>query len=356
MRRLKVRNLFILFLLLLGSILITFGLLWCYYTGSVDKNSELLTIKIESGTNSGEIALLLEENNLIKNKNFFKFYLRLNKINNLKAGTYQLASSMKLKEIIAILQKGNNYNANEIQITFKEGANMREIATVIAENTDNTYNEVLDLVKDKDYLRTLIDKYWFIEEDILNNKIYYALEGYLFPNTYRFSSKSVTVEEIFDKLLSQMEIELKDNRSDIENSKYSIHEILTLASVIEKEGKVNDFPNISSVFHNRLNKGKKLESCATTYYGMGLDFNSIGIANSEMIMNNNPYNTYKIAKLPVGPISSVSAKAIKAAIKPNDNKYLYFLSDKEGKTYFFNTYKEHQQKQQELIKAGKWYR
>ena len=178
----------------------------------------------------------------------------------------------------------------------------------------------------------------------------------MFPNTYRFKSKSVTVEEIFNKLLSQMETELKWYREDIENSKYSFHEILTLASVIEKEGKVDDFKNISSVFHNRLNKGMKLESCATTYYGMGLDFNSVGIANSEMIANNNPYNTYKIAKLPIGPISSVSKKALQAAIEPNNNKYLYFLSDKDGKTYFFNTYKEHQKKQQELIKAGKWYR
>ena len=356
MRRLKVRNLFILLLLLLVGFLITLLLLWHYYTGSVSKNSELLTIRIEPGTNSGEIANLLEGNDLIKSKNFFKLYLKIKEINNLKAGTYQLASSMDLEEIIKILQKGNNYNADEIQITFKEGANMREIATLIAEHTDNTYSEVMDLVKDKEYLKEVIDKYWFVEEDILNSKLYYSLEGYLFPNTYRFKSKSVTVEEIFNKLLSQMETELKWYREDIENSKYSFHEILTLASVIEKEGKVDDFKNISSVFHNRLNKGMKLESCATTYYGMGLDFNSVGIANSEMIANNNPYNTYKIAKLPIGPISSVSKKALQAAIEPNNNKYLYFLSDKDGKTYFFNTYKEHQKKQQELIKAGKWYR
>lgn len=358
MKRIKIRNIIIILLLLLGSFLITLGLLWFYYIGRVSSDSKVKIIEIASGSSNSQIGTILEENDLIKNETFFKIYLKLNKINNLKAGTYELSSNMKLQEIVEILQEGNNYNPNEISITFKEGLNMREIASIIADNTNNTYDEVMTLVKDEDYLQTLIDEYWFITKDILNSKIYYSLEGYLFPETYRFTSKDVTVREILKKMLDQMAIELAvmGARDSIENSKFTIHEILTLASVIEKEGKANDFNNISAVFHNRLEANMKLESCATTFYGMGLDFNATGIANSEMIANNNPYNTYKVKKLPVGPIATPSKKAILAAIKPNDNNYLYFLSDSSGKTYFFKTYAEHQRKKQQLEKEGKWDR
>ena len=353
-KRIKVKNIIIILLLLMGSVLVTTGLLWIHYTGKVSNNSELITVEIKgSGVQIGKI---LEENELIKSANFFKLYLKINQINDLKAGTYQLSSNMKLAKIVEMLQEGNNYNANEITITFKEGLNMRELATVIADNTNNTYDDIMNLLKDKDYLKELIDEYWFLEDDILNKKIYYPLEGYLFPETYRFKNKDVSVKEIFSKLLNQMDIELTKNRVLIEESKYSIHEILTLASVIEKEGKENDFVNVSTVFHNRLKIGQKLESCATTFYGMGLDFNATGIANSQMIANNNPYNTYKIKSLPVGPIACVSRKAIEAALKPSEEKYLYFLSDSKGKTYFFNTYKEHQNKQKQLQQAGLWDR
>lgn len=356
-KKIKIKNIIIILLLLLGSTLITTGLLWIHYTGKVSNNKSLKTIVIEPGTNSSKIGNILEENGLIKSTNFFKIYLKINKIYNLKAGTYELSCNMTLKQITDILQKGNNYNANEITITFKEGLNIREIANVIEENTNNTYDDVLDLVKDKTYLKELIDEYWFINEDILNNKLYYSLEGYLFPETYRFSSKDVSVKEIFDKLIKQMGIVLEEYKDEIENSKYSVHELLTLASVVEKEGKKDDFINIATVFHNRLNKKMKLESCATTYYGMKLEFNETGIANSEMIANKNSYNTYQVSKLPIGPISTISKAAIEATIKPKkDKKYLYFLSDNEGKTYFFNTYQEHQNKQQQLINAGKWYR
>ena len=117
--------------------------------------------------------------------------------------------------------------------------------------------------------------------------------------------------------------------------------LLTLASVIEKEGKIVDFKKISSAFHNRLEINKPLESCATTFYGMGMDFNEVGIATPEMTSSNNPYNTYKIVGLPIGPISIPGKNAIEAAINPANTEYLYFLSDNEGGKYFCNTYDEH---------------
>ena len=176
-----------------------------------------------------------------------------------------------------------------------------------------------------------------------------------FPDTYQID-KTWSVKDIFKTMLERMNKELNNYKDVIQNSNYSIHEILTLASIIEKEGKTKDFKDISSVFHNRLKVGRKLESCATTYYGMGLDFNEIGIATNEMTSNNNPYNTYRINGLPIGPISSPGESAIEATLNPNSSNNYYFLSDNEGVSYFFSTYSAHQQKQRELINQGKWYR
>ena len=262
---------------------------------------------------------------------------------------------MGVKKIVETLEKGNSYNPNIITVTFKEGLNMREIATIISENTDNSYDSVLKQIKDESYLNELINSYWFIEEDIKNKNLYYSLEGYLFPDTYQID-KTWGEKEVLKIMLDRMEKELDNYKDKIQNSNYSIHQILTLASIVEKEGKTKDFKDISSVFHNRLKINMRLESCATTFYGMGLDFNEVGIATSEMTSNNNPYNTYRINALPIGPISSPGKSAIEATINPNSTNNYYFLSDNEGVSYFFSTYSAHQQKQRELINQGKWYR
>jgi len=345
--------------IILSSIIVFFILLMVLIynlgLGAVSSDSSEIEFVIDEGSTYYSVIDKLKEENLIKNKFCFKIYIKLNKKSKLEAGTYKLNKNMNVKEIVELFDKGNTYNPNVIEITFKEGLNIRGIATIIGENTDNTYDSVLDLLKDETYLNEVIKNYWFITEDIKNKDIYYSLEGYLFPDTYQID-KTSSVKDIFKIMLDRMEKELNNYKKELKNSKFSVHEILTLASVIEKEGKTKDFQNISSVFHNRLDINKKLESCATTFYGMGLDFNEVGIATSEMTASDNPYNTYKIAGLPIGPIASPGKSAIEAAIKPNKTDYVYFLSDNEGVTYFFKTYKEHQLKQFELINQGKWYR
>jgi len=331
--------------------------LYNYQLSPVDKsdnNNVIFTIK--SGTSTEEIAKNLANSQLIHSDKFFVLYLKINNINNLQASTYKLKRSMSLEEIINIINKGEGYNPNEFAITFKEGENIRGIATTISKATNNSYEDVIKKASDNTYVDSLIEKYWFIKKDVKNKKLMYSLEGYLFPNTYILSSKNVSIEDIFNKMLDQMDKVLSKYKSEIEGSNLSVHEILTLASVVEKEGKTRDFNNIASVFFNRLSKNMKLGSCATSYYGVGMDFNELGIANSEMINNKNVYNTYVISGLPVGPISSVSEDALEAVLKPINTNYLYFLSDNEGNTYFFETYTSHQRKQAELKAAGKWVR
>ena len=328
-----------------------------YYSNSLKGTGSNKKIKfiVDNNATFSTLGKSLEEKKLIKSELTYKIYIKLSKPNDLKAGTYELDGNMGVEKIVEVLSKGNSYNPNIVTVTFKEGINMRGIATRISENTSNTYDSVLGLLKDRAYLNELITKYWFITEDITNKDIYYSLEGYLFPDTYQID-KTWDTKTIFKTMLDKMDKELNKYKDQIQNSKYSIHQILTLASVIEKEGKTKDFKDISSVFHNRLNINMKLESCATTYYGMGLDFNEVGIANSEMTSNNNPYNTYKISGLPIGPIASAGSSAIEAAIIPNNSNNYYFLSDNQGVSYFFTTYSAHQQKQRELINQGKWYR
>lgn len=342
---------------LIAALIVGLCATYNYQIKAVDtKSTEEIAIVIPNGASVKKIGEILEENKLIKSSQFFYIYCKLYEINDMKASSYTLTKAMSLEDIVKTLRTGNTYNPAEIRIRFVEGSNIRNIAAIINNNTNNKYEDVLKLASDEKYLDELIGKYWFLTNDIKKKEIYYPLEGYLFPDTYQFSSKDVSTKEIFSKMLDRTKQILDKYKQEIEKSNHSVREILTLASIIEKEGKTDDFVNISSVFHNRLHKKMKLESCATTFYGMGLDFNSTGIANSEMLNNVNPYNTYLIEALPIGPISVPSEKAIKAALNPADTEYLYFLSDSDGKTYFFKTYAEHQRKQKELQANGKWNR
>lgn len=358
----KLRNLLIVFLLILGSIFVTLGLLYGYYSGSVSNNTENKEVLIENGSSSIKIGQILKENNLIKNELFFKIYLKIHNVNVLKAGTYLLNENMNLKEIVNNLQEGSSYNPDEISITFKEGINMREIAKIIENNTNNTADDVMTLIKDKEYLQELIDEYWFITDDILNKKIYYSLEGYLYPETYFFNNKDVTVKEIFNKLISQMDSVLKPYKEEIEKSKFSVHELLTLASIAELEvnpkDKTPDVRNkVVKVFMNRLVKKMSLGSDITTRYSVKLD-DTRPLYKSEY-NSVNAYNTRSstmAGKLPAGPIGMISKESIEASINPDDTKALYFISNiKTNETFFFEKYSDFEKKKAELAKVNNGY-
>lgn len=351
------RNIAAIILVLLGITILSLCTIYNINIKAVDKNDDSkIEVIIPQGTSKKEVGNILEENGLIRSSNFFSIYIKLFDTKDFKASTYYLSKNMDLREIISVLENGNSYNPNQIAITFKEGINIRKLATLIQDNTNNSYDDVISTLNDDKYLDELIEKYWFITDNIKNDKLYYSLEGYLFPDTYYFSSKNVTVKEILEKMLDKMGSVLEEYKDKIKNSDLNVHEILTLASIIEKEGKTKDFGKISSVFYNRLKLNMSLGSCATAYYGMGMDFDEVGIATSEMMSNVNDYNTYILKSLPIGPISLPGMSAIVAAITPEESDNLYFLSDNEGVTYFFKTLQEQIAKKNELIQSGKWQR
>lgn len=353
----KLKKKFKIILVLVAILLIGIATLlgtYCYFKSPVSNDKKEVSIVIENGSTISDIAALLKKEGLIKNENFFKLYVKLKKVSNVYAAKYYFSPSMNLDEIINTLNEGG-YNENEISITFKEGINMRGIAKLIKENTSNSEDDVYKKLKDEKYLNSIIEKYWFLTDDIKNSKIYYSLEGYLFPDTYRFNSKDVTVEEIFNKMLDQMEKELNKYKKQIENSKYSVHELITLASITQSEGyNEDDFKNIASVFYNRLKTGMALGSCVTSYYGVKKDMTDELLQKD--IDASNPYNTRgnNPVKMPIGPISMPGAKALDATLDPIETSYYFFVSDKNNKLYFTKTLNEHERMITKLQNEGLW--
>jgi len=324
---------FLLVILILGFVV---GFYYNYQLSPISRSSEKVVVEIKEGS-IASVGEELEKAGLIRSNLIFKIYVKLNNINSLKATTYELNKNMKLSEIIEILEKGNSYNPDAINITFKEGLNIRKIALVVAEETNNTYEDFMSLMNDETYIDELINKYWFLTKDIKNDKIYYPLEGYLFPNTYAFTNKDVSVKEIVEKLLDETERQLNNLKKSIEASKYSVHEILTLSSIVELEGaSANDRAAVAGVFYNRLKDGWTLGSDVTTYYYLKIDnFKESLNGNKNLYTCDNAYNTRctSFTGLPVGPISNPGLESIDAVINYKKHDYYYFVADCSGKTY-----------------------
>lgn len=344
-----------LFFILIGILII--GILiggFFFFTGPVNSfDKKDIEVEIPSGTSREKIGEILKEKGLIRSTTVFKLYLKMNKANNLKAATYLLNKSMDVNTIIKELEKGSNYNPNRVILTFKEGERITSYAKLIEKKTNNSYDDVINTINDKEYLQELISKYWFLTDSILDSDIYYPLEGYLAPETYFFDNKDVSVKEIINTLLKQEEKVLEKYKDKISNNP---HYYITMASIVELEGTNSEnMKTIASVFENRLKSRMNLGSDVTTYYGLQVAMTSD--LTSEQFASVNAYNTRStsmIGKMPIGPISNPSIEALDASINHEASDYYYFVADKHGKVYFTKTLTEHNQKVAEIKKNGDW--
>ena len=264
---------------------------------------------------------------------------------------------MSVEEIVKKFQAGDVV-IKEINVTFQEGKNMRDIAKIISENTNNSYEDVMKVFEDKEYAKGLIEEYWFLTDEILDNNIYYPLEGYLYPDTYTFESVDVSIDDIIKIMLDQTDKVLSEYQIEINSKGYTVHQFLSLASVVENEGiSTEDRKGIAKVFLNRIERGMALQSDVTTYYAFKVNMGDRDLTQSEL-NTANPYNTRgpnMEGKIPVGPISNVSESAIEATLNPSDTDAIFFVADKNGKIYFSNTNEEHEQIINELKSQGLWY-
>ena len=311
---------------------------WAYYayqvTSSVSNSSEVASFEIKSGQGVNQISTNLYAQGLIKSMFWFEVYVwQKNLERNFIAGVHDLPLNLSIREITARL---TNPGESETTITVIEGWNNREIAGYLAEKDLVEEPEFLNLVSAN--LSQFVNLY-----DFLADKPDGAdLEGYLFPDTYRVFKNS-SAAEIARKMLDNFEAKLTPKmRLDIKSQGWSVFEIVTLASIIEKEVRTpEDMKTVSGIFRKRLEANIALQSDATVNYVTG---KSRIQPTADDLQVDSPYNTYKYRGLPPSPISNPGLNAINAAIYPEDNPYYYFLTTKEtGEVIYSRTYDEHLQ-------------
>lgn len=342
------------FLIGLTTLIVVIGLLsalwnkvYGEYLAPTDPTSqEEVLFTVESGQSLTRVSNNLEAAGLIRSKTVFKYYCDFAGMGQkIQVGTYRLNRAMTITDIANQLTTGDG-NPIVRNITLIPGWTIEEFAAKLVKDgvlADST--EFLALCRTGE----AFGEYYYVS-DVLQSKNVakrkYALEGYLAPNTYEVYV-SATAEDIIRKLLSQTERAFPADAQDrAQEMGYTMDEMLTLASLIEKEAKEADFAKVSAVFHNRLRQGIKLGSDVTIHYITGV--RKMSLSGSDLKLDS-PYNTYLYAGLPIGPICAPSAQAITAALYPDETyvaeNYLYFCAKdpESGELHFSRTLQEHEQ-------------
>ena len=337
-----------------ATLVVVIGLIYTGWTKIYDGflspmepgSTEEVGFTVENGQSLTKVSNNLEAAGLIHNRSVFKYYCDFAGMGQkIQAGSYKLTRSMTMSEIADQLTTGDG-NPIVRNITLIPGWTVKDFAEKLAsDGVIADKDAFLELCKTGD---AFTDYYYIADVKATANasKRRYILEGYLAPNTYEVYM-TATDEEILRKLLSQTEAVFPaDYQTRATELGMTMDEVITLASLIEKEAKAADFTKVSAVFHNRLKQNIKLGSDVTIHYITGV--RKMNLTNSDLQIDS-PYNTYKYAGLPVGPICNPSAEAITAALYPDETyvaeNYLYFCSKdpESGELYFSKTQAEHDQ-------------
>ncbi|MCR2804820.1 endolytic transglycosylase MltG [Paenibacillus soyae] len=329
---------------LLGIMAIVAGGAGFYVWNSLQPTSkgEAKEITITRGMSANSVADLLEENGIIKNGFVFSYYLQLkDEGSRFQAGTYQLSPGMDNASIIAKLNAGDTIKEETIKFTIPEGLTVLQIADKLAAEGIVDKTKFLELAEtsrawgDAETVRSIPE----------NAALHKRLEGYLFPETYEMK-KGSTEEDILIRMLTETDRKLgalpDDWQAALEASGRTMHEILTIASLVEREVVVDEERAlVAGVIYNRLQEPMRLQIDATVQYALDAPKEVLSLSDLEI---DSPYNTYKIDGLPPGPIASPSLASIEAALYPADTNYLFYVTKKDGsQTHLFaETFKEHQ--------------
>ena len=321
----------------------------------VDANSkEYVTVQIPEGSNVQEIGSALEHSGVIKHGVIFAFYAKYKNYSDLKAGYYNLQKSMSTEDIIKELQKGGTPEPQEpslADLTIPEGYTIDQIAQAVGQLQGEfkeplTAEAFLAKVQDDNFISQEVAKYPNLLESLPTKEsgVRYRLEGYLFPATYSIK-ESTTIESLIDEMLAAMDKTLTPHYSAIKSKNLTVNELLTIASLVEKEGaKTEDRKLIAGVFYNRLNLGMPLQSNIAILYAQGKLGQNISLADDAGIDTsiNSPYNVYTKPGLMPGPVDSPSQDAIEASINQTKSENLYFVANvTDGKVYYAVTQEEH---------------
>ena len=284
------------------------------------------TVAIPPGAGFNAITAQLQERGLIRSPLKFRLYARVTGYHTrLKAGEYDLTGAMSPRQILETLEGGK---VRLYRVTIPEGYQLRQIAATVDKGGFGPAQDFYRLATAPEVARA---------EGVEAQ----TLEGYLFPDTYHFP-KGLDQRAIIAAMVRRFQDEITDDwRARAGEIGLNLHEVVTLASIIEKEtGDPAERPLISSVFHNRLNKGMRLETDPTVIYGIK-DFN--GNLTRKDLRRPTPYNTYVIRGLPPGPIASPGKAALEAALYPAETDYLFFVSRRDSTHQFSTNWRDHNQ-------------
>lgn len=324
--------------LFLGVVILVLGGLLSlgYFVSSIvepaSEDRSLVSFSIEKGEGVHEISARLYDAGLIRSKWNFEAYVWLRRWgSSLKAGEYTFARNVSAQDLAEVLALGKNASG-ERTVVFIEGWTNADIGNYLERvgvvNAKDFNQALSDIVKRPTSISALADK-----------PTQASLEGYVFPDTYRIYRGS-TAEEIAQKALQNFENRLSPElRNEISERGLSIFEVLTMASILEKEVRhPEDMALVADIFYRRMKAGMRLESDATLNYILQKKDPTL---NAEDLTNTSPYNTYKYYGLPPGPISNPGLNAIRAAVFPKPNTYFFFLTSKDGETVYATTFAEH---------------
>lgn len=326
---------FLLFMVMIGIILFQAGLYivisLAEKPGSASEINLDQIIYIENGMPANDIGEMLKENGILNNKNLFRIMLYItNSDNKLQAGEYLLNPAMSVLEIIDKLRSGISIVH---RVTIPEGYDIKQIAARLGRE---------GLVDEERFLELAFDAELVFGEQLsalpfdLPIK---SLEGYLFPDTYYFAREQTEeaiirqmVARFIELVIPQVDLTIIDNR-------FTLHEVVTLASIVEKEVIMNfERPIVAAVYLNRLDINMRLQADPTVRYVMTEDRSRVLYRDLEI---QSPYNTYRNNGLPPGPIASPGLNSILAVLEPADVDYLFFLSKRDGTHQFTKTFEEH---------------
>lgn len=303
--------------------------LWFSLAPFNPKSTESVIIEVRRGQHPKEISQTLAASKVIRDASSFIWLGRVTRRwKDIKAGEYKVSPSMPPLRIFSILTSGISVAH---PITVREGENLYEIASDL---------EAKGLASKAEFVRRCKDPVFISKLGLTPPPP--TLEGYLYPDTY-FLTRVMTLDETIQKMVRRFSMEWGENE-DARARKLGLsrHEVVTLASIIEKEtGAAKERSLISSVFHNRLKKGMRLQSDPTTIYGMWEAYD--GNIRKKDLLAANPYNTYYVPRLPIGPISNPGKDSIQAALSPAITEFLFFVSHNDGTHEFTRTFEEHQQ-------------
>lgn len=307
--------------------------------------SRPVELTVEAGESSAAIAKKLEQAGLVRSARAFQAYAEFKGVNKkFKSGHFVFSGVLGFATAADILITGDK-TSNVVKITIPEGWTSKEIDVYLVKNNKFAAGEFLAWVNNPALNERLKNKYVFLAD----KPVAAGLEGYLFPDTYRVY-KNATANDVAEKMIIDFDRKLKPEwRQAITSQGKSIYQIITMASIIEKEvRKQEDMKMVSDIFWRRIKNNQRLESCATLAYILGINKSQYSLADTQI---NSPYNTYANKGLPPGPISNPGANAIEAAIYPQANNYNFFLTASgTGETIYSATFEEHVRNKNKYLK------